>query len=100
MELSEDGNTYHIKSTRNQKNKVDVKFTKAAPSFVVGKDGTSYFGPDPEKPWGSMMHAFWPRCKTEGTCVTAEGTIDMKGTGLFIHALQGMKPHHAGEFKI
>lgn len=28
--------------------------------------------------------------------MTKDQTFDLKGRGQFIHALQGMKPHHAG----
>lgn len=79
----------------NEKSIVNVTVTRVAPGFQVGKDGTTYFGTDPKAPWGSMRHAFWPRNTVEGTIVTEDGPIDFKGTALFIHALQGMKPHHA-----
>ncbi|GAB7338681.1 hypothetical protein MBLNU457_5406t1 [Dothideomycetes sp. NU457] len=95
VDLSEDGKTYAINSTTNKKSVVDLKFTQTAPGFVVGKNGFSTFGTDPKKPWGSMRHAFWPRCKVEGSIITHEGPIDFKGTGMLSHALQGMKPHHA-----
>lgn len=95
LTLSEDGSFYTIKSTTNLQCVVNLKFSKAAPGFVVGKNGSTTFGTDPQKPWGSMRHAFWPRCKVEGTFMTKEGEIDMQGSGCFIHALQGMKPHHA-----
>jgi len=96
VELSQDGKTYHINSTTNKKSVVDLKFTQTAPGFVVGKNGFSTFGTDPKKPWGSMRHAFWPRCKIEGSIITPSGPIDFAGTGMLSHALQGMKPHHAG----
>ncbi|KAF2143591.1 uncharacterized protein K452DRAFT_285628 [Aplosporella prunicola CBS 121167] len=95
LELSPDGNTYTIKSNTNKQSIVNLTFTKVAPGFVVGKNGYSYFGTDPAKPWGSMRHAFWPRCKVEGSILTQAGEVNMGGRGLFIHALQGMKPHHA-----
>lgn len=94
--LSEDGTSYHIKSSTNTSSVVDLKFSRTAPGFVVGKDGTSTFGTDPKAPWGKMRHAFWPRCHVEGSIITKnEGAIDLNGRGMFIHALQGMKPHHA-----
>ncbi|KAI9928287.1 hypothetical protein ASPWEDRAFT_50482 [Aspergillus wentii DTO 134E9] len=95
LTLSDDGNTYTIKSAVNDDSLVNLTFTRSAPGFVIGKDGTSYFGTDPANPWGSMSHAFWPRCAVEGTITTKEQTHDLKGRGMFIHALQGMKPHHA-----
>ncbi|KAG9671395.1 survival factor 1, partial [Aureobasidium melanogenum] len=94
-ELNEEGNSYHIKSNTNKQSIVDIKFTQTAPGFVVGNNGSSTFGTDPKKPWGSMRHAFWPRCQVEGNIITPSGPLDVKGRGFFVHALQGMKPHHA-----
>jgi Svf1-like C-terminal lipocalin-like domain/Svf1-like N-terminal lipocalin domain len=42
-----------------------------------------------------MRHRFWPRCAVTGIIITPEKQYDFKGRGVFIHALQGMKPHHA-----
>lgn len=74
---------------------VSVTVTRTAPGFQVGENGKTFFGTDPKQPWGSMRHAFWPRNKVEGSIVTKDGPIDFKGKALFVHALQGMKPHHA-----
>ncbi|KAJ9409402.1 hypothetical protein DTO045G8_2757 [Paecilomyces variotii] len=95
LTLNEAGDSYTIKSAVNDDSLVNITFTRTAPGFLVGKDGTSYFGTDHKHPWGSMHHSFWPRCKVEGTITTKEKTYDVTGRGLFIHALQGMKPHHA-----
>ena len=97
VSLNEEADTYTIKSTVNENTTVDLTFTRASPGFVIGKDGTTYYGTDHENPWGSMYHSFWPRCAVKGTIKTNEETIDLGGRGLFIHALQGMKPHHAGK---
>ena len=96
IDMSEDGASYSIKSATNEASIVNLKVTRKAPGFQAGKDGMSYFGTDPNKPWGSMRHAFWPRCDVEGSIITKAGDIDFKGRAMFIHALQGMKPHHAG----
>ena len=95
--LSEDATSYTVKSATNDASIVNLTFTRLAPGFVVGRNGKSYFGTDPQKPWGSMRHGFWPRCRVEGTIVTKTETLDMKGRGFLSHALQGMKPHHAGK---
>lgn len=95
MELSEDGNTYTIKSANDERAIVNLKVTRESPGFQGGKTGTSFFGTDPKAPWGSMRHAFWPRCTAEGTITTKEGPVDFKGKALYSNALQGMKPHHA-----
>ncbi|KGO77650.1 Histone H4 [Penicillium italicum] len=95
LTLNEEANSYTIKSTVNSGALVDIKFSQTAPGIVIGKDGTSYFGTDPNNPWGSMRHAFWPRCAVEGSITTKDKTYDLTGRGLFVMALQGMKPHHA-----
>lgn len=97
VSLDEEGTTYTIRSAVSEDSVVDLTFSRAAPGFVIGKDGTSYFGTDAENPWGSMHHAFWPRCTVQGTIKTKEDTFDLGGRGMFIHAIQGMKPHHAGK---
>ncbi|KAI1377646.1 oxidative stress survival, Svf1-like protein [Hypoxylon crocopeplum] len=94
VELSEDGTSYTIKSMNDPQAIVNLKVTKTAPGFVAGKDGKTLVGTDLSNPWGSMRHAFWPRCTAEGSIMTKDGPIDFKGKSMFVHALQGMKPHH------
>ncbi|KAL2754355.1 hypothetical protein ACRALDRAFT_1076105 [Sodiomyces alcalophilus JCM 7366] len=95
VELSEDGTFYTIKSMNDERSIVNIKITRTAPGFVAGKTGMSLFGTDLSRPWGSMSHAFWPRCVSEGTITTPDGPIDFKGKAMYAFALQGMKPHHA-----
>ncbi|KKA30783.1 hypothetical protein TD95_004409 [Thielaviopsis punctulata] len=95
VEMSEDGNTWTIKSMVNEACLVNLTITRESPGYHIGKDGYSTYGTDSANPWGSMRHAFWPRCKVEGTCTTSEGAIDFKGRAFYVYALQGMKPHHA-----
>lgn len=96
VDLSEDGTFYTIKSATNESSVVNLKVTRKTPGFQVGKDGKSLFGTDLKNPWGTMRHAFWPRCDVEGVIITKAGSMDFSGRAMFIHALQGMKPHHAG----
>lgn len=79
----------------NQQSVVNLTVTRTAPGFHVGKDGKTNYGTDPAAPWGTMRHAFWPRNKLEGSIMTKEGPVDFTGKAMFVHALQGMKPHHA-----
>lgn len=97
IELSEDGTYYTIKAAVNENSMVNVKFTRTAPGFQGGKNGTTNYGTDPKAPWGSMHHHFWPRAKVEGSIITKDGEINVNGRGMLSHALQGMKPHHAGK---
>ena len=96
LDLNDDCTAYSIKSATNEKSILALTVKRSAPGFQVGRDGKSYFGIDLENPWGSMRHAFWPRCEAEGSIITKDGPIDFKGRAMFVHALQGMKPHHAG----
>ena len=95
VEMSEDGNSYTIKSLNDERSIVNLKITKTAPGFQAGTSGKTLFGTDLNNPWGSMRHAFWPRCVAEGTITTKEGPVDFKGRAMYVYALQGMKPHHA-----
>lgn len=97
VELNEDGTAYTIKSAVNETSLINVTITRLTPAFVVGKNGTTIYGNDINNPWGTMRHAFWPRCKCEGTIITPEREIDFDGQAFFVQALQGMKPHHAGK---
>ena len=90
--LSADNKTYTIKVNVNPQTIVDFKVTRDTPGFKIGKDGTSIFGTDPSKPWGTIRHLFWPRCTVEGVILVSGRPIDVKGEGQFVHALQGMKP--------
>ncbi|TDZ14493.1 Survival factor 1 [Colletotrichum orbiculare MAFF 240422] len=95
VELSEDGTYYTIKSMNSENAIVNLKVTRTAPGFHAGKTGKTLFGTDMSKPWGTMRHAFWPRCAVEGTITTKEGPVNFAGRGFYVYALQGMKPHHA-----
>jgi len=95
VSLSEDGTTYTIKSAANEENICNLTVKRVAPGFMAGENGTSFFGTDPQNPWGSMWHKFWPRATVSGTMQTKKKNYNMNGRAVFIHALQGMKPHHA-----
>jgi hypothetical protein len=97
VELNAAGDAYTIKSTTNMKAVVNLTFQREGPGFVAGTNGTTYYGTDPTKPWGSMKHSFWPRCAVTGSVLTQGGEVKLDGTGVYVHALQGMKPHHCGK---
>ena len=92
--MNEAGDAYTIKSARNEQCIVNVTVKRQAPGFQIGKDGTTTFGTDPAHPWGSMRHAFWPRCTVTGTMQTPTKTYNMEGMATYSYALQGGKPHH------
>ncbi|KAF3924068.1 hypothetical protein ABW21_db0208781 [Orbilia brochopaga] len=93
--LSEDGGIYKIKSQADPDNFCNLVFTRLSPGFMAGKDGKTTYGTDQANPWGEIWHKFWPRCKVEGQFILKGEQVKIDGQGLFIHALQNMKPHHA-----
>lgn len=97
FEISEDNTTYRLQLSVNENSIVDLTVTRLTPGVVFGKDGMSLYGEDKENPWGSMRHAFWPRCSVSGKVQLKETKIDIDGFTMFVMALQGMKPHHAAK---
>lgn len=96
VELSAEGDSYTIKSLADENCIVNLKVTRTCPGVVAGTDGQTHYGTDMSNPWGNMRHRFWPRCRAEGTMTTKEeGPVDFSGRAMFVHAIQGMKPHHA-----
>ena len=73
--------------------------------FKVGKSpkgGFTYFGTNQEKPDGYVVHRFWPRTKAVGHLTLGSGGSAMggssrieeiKGVGMMVHAIQGMRPN-------
>lgn len=64
--------------------------------FKMGKGpkgGFSQFGPDKENPEGYVVHRFWPRSHISGHVISEGRAIEAKGAGMFIHAIQGMRPN-------
>ncbi|CDK29241.1 unnamed protein product [Kuraishia capsulata CBS 1993] len=88
---------YTVRSNVNEESVVDLVFQKTVEGVKFGKDGTTLYGEDVENPWGSMRHIFWPRCSITGTIdlKSKEQKIEIDGLGMYVFALQGMKPHHA-----
>ena len=75
---------------------IDVKRPAAIPGFKIGKGpkgGFSYFGPDIEKPEGYVVHRFWPRFQSTGMIVNNGKATSFTGPGMFVHAIQGMRPN-------
>ena len=92
-----DSNTYTLKLSVNPDSEVDLVVTRLVPGVIFGADGTTLYGDDLNEPWGSMRHAFWPRCSAKGTLKIKGSEIAIDGYTMFVMALQGMKPHHAAK---
>ncbi|EJD43098.1 oxidative stress survival, Svf1-like protein [Auricularia subglabra TFB-10046 SS5] len=77
---------------------VSVVLTRAAdaPGWKLGKGpkgGRSFFGRDPDGPDGYVVHRFWPRTHTSGHIVYKGKAISVDGSGMLVHAIQGMRPN-------
>ncbi|KAJ6576464.1 oxidative stress survival Svf1-like protein [Mycena vulgaris] len=75
---------------------LEVSRPKLIPGFKIGqgeKGGYSYFGPDPLKPEGYVIHRFWPRYYATGHIIRNGAASSIQGPGMFIHAIQGMRPN-------
>ncbi|KAH9945372.1 oxidative stress survival Svf1-like protein [Epithele typhae] len=73
-----------------------VTRTPYAPGFKVGRGpsgGFSYFGPDPKNAEGYVIHRFWPRYQANGMLVHRGAAVPINGPGMFVHAIQGMRPN-------
>lgn len=78
----------------------------SVPGVKVGKSphgGYSYFGTNKDKADGYVVHRFWPRTKVTGHLMWGGGGSaagsggarmeEIKGTGMMVHAIQGMRPN-------
>ncbi|KAJ7126105.1 survival factor 1 [Mycena epipterygia] len=75
---------------------LEVSRPKLIPGYKIGqgeKGGYSYFGPDPLKPEGYVIHRFWPRFHATGHIIRNGVAESVQGPGAFIHAIQGMRPN-------
>lgn len=75
---------------------LELKRYGGVPGFKVGKGpkgGYSYFGTDLSKPDGYVIHRFWPRLLAEGHVIRNGKAEAIQGPGMFVHAIQGMRPN-------
>ncbi|KAJ7593137.1 oxidative stress survival Svf1-like protein [Mycena floridula] len=75
---------------------LEVLRPASVPGFKVGegeKGGYSYFGPDTSNAEGYVVHRFWPHYKATGHIVANGQATSINGPGMFIHAIQGMRPN-------
>ncbi|ODO09873.1 hypothetical protein I350_02095 [Cryptococcus amylolentus CBS 6273] len=90
--------TYSITAHLEKDVQISVQFTKpsSAPGFKLGsgpEGGVSTFGKDKLKRDGYVVHRFHPLVKSSGTLVLSGAIVDMAGEGMFVHAIQGMRPN-------
>lgn len=90
--------SYNIRANLGQDMQISLELKRygTAPGFKVGKGpkgGYSYFGTDAQKPDGYVIHRFWPRLIAEGHYVHNGKAEMFQGPGMFVHAIQGMRPN-------
>ncbi|TKY90384.1 hypothetical protein EX895_000382 [Sporisorium graminicola] len=86
--------------TANLDADLQVSWAFTRPASVQGwklgagpKGGFSYFGSNLGSPEGYVIHRFWPVAESEGHIISKGAAIDAKGRGMFVHAIQGMRPN-------
>ncbi|KAL1682977.1 oxidative stress survival, Svf1-like protein [Schizophyllum commune] len=75
---------------------LEIRRPATVPGFKVGngpKGGFSYFGADEANPEGYVVHRFWPRTSVTGHLIMNGAAEPMEGPGMFVHAIQGMRPN-------
>lgn len=77
-----------------------VSRPESVPGWKFGKGpkgGYSKFGynfdQQNEKKDGFVVHRFWPRTEASGHVITSKKVITVHGPGMFVHAIQGMRPN-------
>ncbi|CEH18890.1 SVF1-LIKE PROTEIN YDR222W-RELATED [Ceraceosorus bombacis] len=90
--------SYTIEANMDAEVQLSYTFTKSAKhaGWKLGagpEGGKSFFGSNAANPDGYVIHRFWPRTSTTGHILIKGQAIDAKGQGMFIHAIQGMRPN-------
>ncbi|KAK0557378.1 putative cell survival pathways protein [Tilletia horrida] len=90
--------SYDISASFDQELQITYKYTRpaAAKGWKLGAGptgGKSIFGSNPDSPDGYVVHRFWPQAKTSGHIMLKGNLIDATGNGMFVHAIQGMRPN-------
>ncbi|EPQ28033.1 uncharacterized protein PFL1_04360 [Pseudozyma flocculosa PF-1] len=86
--------------TANLDADLQLSYTFTRPSETLGwklgagpKGGMSFFGANAGSPDGYVVHRFWPIAMSQGHIIAKGQAIDAKGQGMFVHAIQGMRPN-------
>ncbi|KDR76252.1 hypothetical protein GALMADRAFT_247550 [Galerina marginata CBS 339.88] len=95
---SEFPETYTVRANLGTDLQVSLEVQRPAsiPGYKVGKGpqgGYSYFGTDTSKADGYVIHRFWPRIQATGHFIRSGKAEPFQGTGMFVHAIQGMRPN-------
>ena len=75
---------------------LDIARPASIPGYKIGKGpsgGYSYYGRSTAKPDGYVVHRFWPHTVASGHIVRGGKALAVEGPGMFVHAIQGMRPN-------
>ncbi|KAK0533270.1 putative cell survival pathways protein [Tilletia horrida] len=96
--LPDGSESYEISASFDQE--VQIAYTYTRPASAKGwklgagpNGGKSVFGASQDSPDGYVLHRFWPHAKTSGHLILKGQLVDAAGSGLFVHAIQGMRPN-------
>lgn len=97
-DLEDGSQQYEISATLDNELQLmyTVKRSASAKGWKLGqgdKGGFSYFGENPAAPVGHVVHRFWPHVQVSGMVVLKGRAIDANGQGMFVQAIQGMRPN-------
>ncbi len=88
--------TIHAKVSDDVQVSIEVTRPQSAPGWKIGKGpkgGYSYYGTDPDKPDGYVIHRFWPLTQASGHVIYKGKAIEANGPGIFNHVIMGMRPN-------
>lgn len=90
--------SYTIRANLGTDLQISLEITRSAsiPGYKIGKGekgGYSYFGADPHKADGYVIHRFWPRFVATGHIIHNGKAETVEAPGMFVHAIQGMRPN-------
>ncbi|CAG8517231.1 201_t:CDS:2 [Paraglomus brasilianum] len=90
IELNSECTKYTVSLVHANELLISFVFERVDRGFKIG-EGKTFFGSD--KSTGFVEHKFWPKGKVSGNVFINGKPFDLNGVGLFVHALQGMRPH-------
>lgn len=96
--LDDGSEKYTIEANMDTDLQLAYSFTRPskASGWKLGagpQGGKSTFGTNPASPDGYVVHRFWPTAKSTGHFIIKGQAIDAEGQGMFVHAIQGMRPN-------
>ncbi|CAI2170079.1 768_t:CDS:2 [Funneliformis geosporum] len=90
IKLNPECNKYKVTLKHDKDLSIDFEFERVDRGFRKKNGGKTYFG---KKESEYVEHKFWPKGIVKGKIMVDGNEFDLSGVGLFVHAIQGMRPH-------